>query len=452
MRNFILIDHSITSRGGHHYEYAAHVLKAAAAAGYVPVLATNRRFCADGSAPWTVYRLYELGYWGHLSFPVLSGWFGRFMMPQSLPVHVAGTRPSGGLPRMARRAGAKLMRSGYDRMRRWSFASGTRRLFRSLRLGSQDIVFVPTLSHVELQGLLDHFRRRPHSGEAAWHLLFRRDLPLAGPWANGPLESIRSAFLRARNECGSPRVYFYTDTDELTDQYNRLGIVRFRTLPIPHTRPPTGRRRAAGQPLCILYVGDARAEKGYHHLPWLIQELWAGYVETGRVRFVLHSHFPVAGGEPTVSEARRELERYPRDKVRLVTGPLSSEEYWATLEEGDIILLLYDRDTYAARSSGVLAEALAAGTPVIVPAGTWMARQVESAERMGPTANGPRGPIGLTYHDIREVPGLLLRRLIEHHSDYLGNAVAFAHLWHERHNATRLVAVLEEISGDNRTS
>ena len=134
-------------------------------------------------------------------------------------------------------------------------------------------------------------------------------------------------------------------------------------------------------------------------------------------------------------------------------GPLPSGEYWGALKDSDIVLLLYDSKNYAVRSSGVLVEALATGTPVIVPAGTWMARQVQSAGQMSSvlsSMNDVRGPVGLIYHDIQDVPSLL-RRLIEHYSDYCENARAFARLWHKKHNAERLGAMLEEVSGDERT-
>src|SRR5205085_6573913 len=114
-----------------------------------------------------------------------------------------------------------------------------------------------------------------------------------------------------------------------------------------------GRQRLPGQPLHIVYLGDARAEKGYQYLPWLVRDLWADYVETGQVRFVFQSYYPAPEGEPVVSAARSELQQYPSDKVRLITEPVSSEEYWRVLEEGDIVLLLYNRDNYAARSSGI---------------------------------------------------------------------------------------------------
>ncbi|MBL8219615.1 MAG: hypothetical protein JNL62_10315, partial [Bryobacterales bacterium] len=48
---FILIDQSISSIAGHHYEYAVHVLEAAQRAGFEPYLATNRRFPKEQHPP-----------------------------------------------------------------------------------------------------------------------------------------------------------------------------------------------------------------------------------------------------------------------------------------------------------------------------------------------------------------------------------------------------------------
>ncbi|MFQ5412007.1 MAG: hypothetical protein ACE5EC_06905, partial [Phycisphaerae bacterium] len=51
---FILIDHSIKGFGGHHYEYAVHVLQAARDLGFEPVLVVNRAFQSEpgSEAPW----------------------------------------------------------------------------------------------------------------------------------------------------------------------------------------------------------------------------------------------------------------------------------------------------------------------------------------------------------------------------------------------------------------
>jgi glycosyltransferase involved in cell wall biosynthesis len=261
------------------------------------------------------------------------------------------------------------------------FGKDTRRLFRHLHLEEGDIVFIPTLSEVEMQGLLQYFRKDPNSTKASWHLLFRRNIHVGREpeyqEQGNSLRPLKMAFHKFHEDLTEQKVYFYTDTERLTAQYNCLHVTRFRTLPIPISRElqDMSHRRSERTPLRIIYVGDARKEKGYHYLPQIVQDLWADYVETGKVVFTFQSNFNIPEGELEAVIARSQLEGFPKDKVRLITEPLSTEGYRDLLLSGDINLLLYERDNYYARSSGILAESLSAGIPVIVPAGTWMAEQ-----------------------------------------------------------------------------
>ena len=57
MSKFVLIDHSLKQIGGHHYEYAIHILTAAHEAGYEPVLAVYRHIARRlGGAAEKSYR------------------------------------------------------------------------------------------------------------------------------------------------------------------------------------------------------------------------------------------------------------------------------------------------------------------------------------------------------------------------------------------------------------
>lgn len=428
MPHLILIDHSIINLSGHHYQYAVHILQAAADIGYTPVLATNCRFTGHMPDNWLVRPVYEYGSWLYLTAPRLSSWV-RLFSTASHPS--ASVRPGNQLRAIYRIVG-RVMRISYDRLRQYSFARDTARLLDPLSLSSDDSFFLPSLSHVELLGVLEVLQRqwRPLDASPSWHFLFRHDLP--PPQRLGP---IRNAFYKCQSANTAWRMYFYTDTDTLTEEYNRLGIVKFRTLPIPHTRPAVKQLRAPGQPLCILYLGDARIEKGYQHLPGIVRALWRDILETGQAYFVLHSYFATHKTDPAltaVAMARRELQSYPADKVRLITEPLSPGKYWALLEVSDLVILPYDPQRYAARSSGVLVEALAAGKPVLVPARTWMSRQVENA-----------GPVGRVYYDIAEVPDIL-REMIKSYPTYSQYAIAFSEVWQRQHNALRLIAALRE--------
>lgn len=476
---FVLIDHSITDLGGHHYEYAVRVLNAAQRAGYMPVLATNRRF-KPSSALWRAYPVYRYGFWFRLTEPrlsrVLRAWaaslkqwslrlkyelifspLGLLWVCRHDPVEflkrAQATDLFSLLPFLlgfyclkVLGAGFRLLRAaipfqGYakglyaglaqflnallrpfifalhpsETVLRWlarqrktqAFGEDTLRLFRQVRLQEGDVVFIPTLDEAEMLGLLNYFRRDPRSKQATWHLLFRRNIYLGrDPEYSAQDESLRplrNAFRYFREHLSGQSVHFYTDTEQLTTQYNRLGSFTFRTLPIPvsedYSVPASPQEDHTL--LCIAYVGDARSEKGYHHLPHIVQDLWADYVEVGRVRFAIQSNYNVPQGEPAAVVARAQLQGFPRDKVNLILNPLSTEAYRELVLSSDVILVPYDRDNYYARSSGIFAEALVAGKPVVVPAGTWMALQLE--------------PFIYQYHEHVRRTETLVRTCMGHH-------------------------------------
>lgn len=468
MRKFILIDQSIASLSGHHYEYAVHVLEAAHRAGYATYLATNRRFRDGGEhSPWPILPAYTYGFWAaqssaewekHLAAArsrVHRAWFhlrcrlrfsalgvvwaarsnfAEFLLAQPLdrsrllpilawtplvvlykllrfvflllllPLAVLGF----GLRALVRSLLARpLVQQAFhtlfhdladlaripaffvtrrQRILEWlrefrtlrRFAADTAALFRRIPLAENDVVFIPTISVVEMMGLRLFLDRHPAIPPVSWHLLFRRDIyrgreadyARQDPWVTGHGEVFRRF---QQGLAGRQRILFYTDTAELTAQYNRLGAALFHTVPIPHTRrsgsphdPP---------PLRLIYVGDARREKGFHLLPHLVEELWSGYVAPGKIAFRLQSNYNVPQGEPEAVLARAQLETYPPELVELLKKPLTSTQYQELLLSGDINLLLYDAENYYARSSGILVESLAAGMPVIVPAASWLARQ-----------------------------------------------------------------------------
>ncbi len=123
-------------------------------------------------------------------------------------------------------------------------------------------------------------------------------------------------------------------------------------------------------------MGDARREKGYHLLPAIAWNLKKDYLETGTARFVVQSNPNSREGAVETAIPRAELACFPSSMVALYDEPLSAAAYKDLLLCSDITLLPYERNAYRARSSGILAESLAAGIPVIVPAGTWLSRQL----------------------------------------------------------------------------
>ncbi|HVX12973.1 MAG TPA: glycosyltransferase [Pirellulales bacterium] len=289
--------------------------------------------------------------------------------------------------------GSFVWRQAHCWRKRGAFAADSVRLFQTVSLDHGDLVFIPTLAEADMLGLLTLFRANPDTAKASWHLIFRRNIyqgrepEFAGQ--DESLRPLRNAFRQFQAQLSGQRVYFYTDTDPLTVQYNRLGAASFRTVPIPVAADyraeadaasvdyNAASRRASEHSLHVVYIGDARTEKGYHWLPHLVGDSFAAGLP---VRFTFQSNFNIPQGEPAPAVARTQLEALPPShRVELLKHPLASEPYRRLLLDSDVVVIPYDRDNYYARSSGIFAEALVAGKPVIVPAGTWMATELSAA-------------------------------------------------------------------------
>lgn len=280
---------------------------------------------------------------------------------------------------------ARLVQMMRRRTQSRAFGADTEQLFREVGLEAGDAVFIPTLNDAELRGLLHYFQENPRSRHATWHLLFRRDIYKGYdpeyPGQDRGVQPLRNTFQQFRQRLAGQQVFFYTDTDELSAQYNRLGVFDFRTLPVPvgsEYQVVQPQPRAEGR-LQITYLGDARTEKGYHYLPRLAQDLASGYLKTGRVTMRLQSNFNIPWGEPRPAVARALLQHFPPEQVELLLQPLERQQYRDLACLSDLLLIPYDPYNYSARSSGVFAEAMTAGVPVVVPGGTWMALQMEPA-------------------------------------------------------------------------
>ncbi|HEV3341696.1 MAG TPA: hypothetical protein VG125_15120 [Pirellulales bacterium] len=261
------------------------------------------------------------------------------------------------------------------------FERDTLSLLNEMAVTSGDVFFIPNIEENEMLGLLQVLRGHPKAASASWHLLFRRNIYVGRSSQylkqDEGLRQLRNQFRYFVEQTDGARVFFYTDTEQLSEQYGRLGVGLFQSLPIPvgSDYRPAGQQEAG--PCCanITYVGDAREEKGYHHLPRLVQDLWRDYIEPGRARCTFQSNYNTDSGEPHAVVSRSQLAQYPSDKVRLLLEPLGPTNYRDLIVGADVAVLPYDRDNYYARSSGVFAETIAAGVPVVVPAGSWMALQ-----------------------------------------------------------------------------
>ncbi len=299
-----------------------------------------------------------------------------------------------------------------------------------------DHVFLPTAHGRELLAIQ---RLLPVFGEAnapTFHLEFRHALDMTGCFSDPTFvhpytTQHRVLFDNSRQVTASPKIRLYTDTNELRQEYEHFSGLNFGVLPIPFRANLI--RQASRKPndgLCIAYFGDVRDEKGFYYLPAVVEDLWADYVEPGKVRFLVQASLNHPEWNPRSAEALQRLQAYAPRQVRLVgrEEPLAPEEYFELVSQADLLLCPYSPFAYKRRSSGTLTEAIAAGIPTVVTAETWLARQQ------------PPGT-GQTFFDE---PSLLaaVRRVCDDYARYAQHAQRAKDEWLAVHSPVELVKQL----------
>ena len=375
MRKFILVDHSLRDTGGHHYPYAASVLQAAEAAGFLPTLATHRDFRSTTGFPahWPLHALFpDVSYSSHAldtqnTEPPLSGALTRIAAPWQ-----------------------SVWRQWQRRRHIARFAAACDELFRRLAPGEGDIVFFPTASELDLRGLGRYLAQAPQTRAAHWHAQLHFGIHRERDWRAGgesaAASAMQASLRQSLMQCRASDLRLWCTTEPLADQYRALGVADFEVLPYPvHPFFSAFRRmRLRPRPARIACLGHARREKNQRALPALLQELWQDAFAPGRAQLVVQNARP--GVQDALrAVANRLIAETPTapgaDPLDCSAGKLDEADYARLVCGSDIGLLLYDPRRYHDRCSGVLLEMLVAGVPVVVPARSWLSEQIAAANQ-----------------------------------------------------------------------
>lgn len=379
-RKFVILDQSLMSYQGHDFEYAFSLAEAVHRLGWVPIIVANEAFSMArrvGDAQLIPLCKTSL-------YPAQSGWFlttARELIPpltrqrikRFLRVEQRMEDPTDGSPRHRKKGG--------------DFLLDLQNAIAVTGAGPADMVFLLSVSQRVLEGVTNYLLSTDPQSLPGFRVLILSDVDDAF-MVNYDRDDIRVCLQKIFASGLYPRIVrFFSDTAQLSSRYSALSPVRFRTVPIPFRHNWMSPEKAGEisdqsvqhRPLNVIYLGQARVEKGFQHLPRLVESLWDTHVRPGKLRFTFQANMNIPGGEPGIREAHLDLRRFSKNMVRLFTEPLNSADYYRHLLDGDIVVLPYDADTYRNRSSAPLAEALLAGKPVVVPAGTWMAEQIDDA-------------------------------------------------------------------------
>ncbi len=172
---------------------------------------------------------------------------------------------------------------------------------------------------------------------------------------------------------GNKNVHHFTDSEVIAREWEARFNHPMHVLPIPHLNVPEVTQEPEYKSKIRLYLpGGMRLEKGAELLAEAMQLLCQENPAVAE-KILLITQFN--SKDELLQQCKEKLAALPLENLFL--DNLSTEAYYNEIANADIILIPYQvSEGYRARTSGVLAEAIAAGKPVITTAGTWMADQV----------------------------------------------------------------------------
>ncbi len=276
-------------------------------------------------------------------------------------------------------------------------------------------------------------------------LMFRYSLQLDHPSRFRPLRRTmlplvyRLLFWLLERPPSKPRLV--VDSVDLQQEYHRYTRLPIAVVPIPLDMKTTANDSGGGNgapslgpAIVLLYLGDVRRGKGFDLLAPLAESFSSS--SFAHARMVVHcGRVQERYDEPGIADAFERLKKLESTgKVRLINGHISDNEYRELLKQTDIVLLPYRREFYMGQTSNVLVEAFVMGKPVVAPAGTWLASQVEQ------TGAGTVFQSGDDKSFAQAV-----REAVDHLPQYTAAARAAKDEWASYHTARRLIEELEAV-------
>ena len=147
------------------------------------------------------------------------------------------------------------------------------------------------------------------------------------------------------------------------------------TAPSVSSGPAGDLRRFFKGEHILLYVGDAKVEKGFCRLPDLIR-LLLPYLDA-RSTLLIHYNLNEALASETLRAVARTLDAMAREdaRIKLMGHFLADRDMVDLLAQSDLVLFHYDHEAYAQKTSGLLWQVCGCHTPVILFGESWLSRE-----------------------------------------------------------------------------
>ena len=192
----------------------------------------------------------------------------------------------------------------------------------------------------------------------------------------------RIACANLRAQLGQERVFLLADNRRLAGVISRICGRRTFGMPVPK------------------YLGAADADGGsketveptvYVHLNRrsrsLIEDL--GEIIRGTTTALPGARFIIKPTKTLPIEEQEALNSQVASLAEILPDEQEPDEYLANFSKCTVVLLAYEPEAYVHNTSGVFVEAATFAKPVVVPGGTWMARQIIEGRGAGTTFEKP---------------------------------------------------------------
>jgi FkbM family methyltransferase len=215
------------------------------------------------------------------------------------------------------------------------------------------------------------------------------------------------------------RLHLTAPTSRIADQIESLFAVRLPVAPHPSTtfsdkettELTASPSSQAGETFRILFPGGVRMEKGFHLT-----------IESARLLAEDSSNKLIVRANPKNSDPtlKSQIDKLSEFDAQVVSRSLNDEEFQEFLAEGDIIVCPYLKSAFAARTSGLVIDAMILGKPVVALEGTWLGDLV-TKEGFGLAVAPDAVSIARAVEKIKERYAYFASRAADARSTYLQN-------------------------------
>ena len=249
MASFYLIDQSLKGSGGHHADYASCVLKSALDLGFENILGCHRKM-KDSAIFQSLSNIRPT--FRNSVYQKESLLFGLRHLTRAgvLPYPMLAAEQKGWLQKLANWRRCQLFRWRRKKRIR-EFSIDCERFFSNSIFAPGDHVFLAAVSELELLGLANFLSQQPRTLQVQWHLQFHFNLfegrPLEYPKQMPVARMVQSDFQFALSRIPYHSLNFYTTSQQLADQFNRLDVAEFESLPYPISSKFDGAARSTSE-------------------------------------------------------------------------------------------------------------------------------------------------------------------------------------------------------------